>query len=340
MAIGARATTLPVGFQTQLFVSGNNRAGVAQSNRSVAWTTSDPSVVLVDSTGVITAVAAGAARVVVTATDGAMASTAITTAIASVATTARAGFNTALGPPVDADPTDDVLITRRQYTLSFNPRRGVANWVAWNLDESHLGAAARCNCFSTDTALVRLGLPRTTTNDWINAGEYSRGHLVPSADRTSAGGDNAATFFLTNMLPQRPDMNAGPWGAFESYLRTLATGGRQIYIVAGGIWTRDRSGPGVDGFGVMPGARLAIPDSMWKVAVVVPDTRDAAQIVNPSEVQVLAVNMPNINGISAAPYTAYLTTVDAIERSTGYDLLSLIAPRVQCVLEQRTLACP
>jgi endonuclease G len=53
-------------------------------------------------------------------------------------------------------------------------------------------------------------------------------------------------------------------------------------------------------------------------------------------VQVIAVNMPNVNGIASRPYTAYLTTVDAIQRSTGYDLLSLITPGVQCVLEQRS----
>ena len=336
LAIGARAAALPVGFQTQLFVSGTNGGGVAQSNRSVAWTTSDPAVVAVDANGVISAVGPGGARIGVTASDGSTAATTITSAIASVATTARVGFNTALGLPTDADSTDDVRIARRPDTLSLNPRRGVANWAAWHLDASHLGAAARCNCFSADTALTRLGLLRTTTNDWINGGEYSRGHLAPSADWTSADGDNAATFFLTNMLPQRPDMNGGPWAEFETFLRTLLTGGRQIYVVAGGIWTRNRSGPGVDGLGVMPGAPLAIPDSMWKVAVVIPDLRTPAQITNPSDVQVIAVNMPNVNGIASRPYTAYLTTVDAIQRSTGYDLLSLITPGVQCVVEQRS----
>ena len=134
LAIGARAAALPVGFQTQLFVSGTNGGGVAQSNRSVAWTTSDPAVVAVDANGVISAVGPGGARIGVTASDGSTAATTITSAIASVATTARVGFNTALGLPTDADSTDDVLIARRQYTLSLNPRRGVANWAAWHLD--------------------------------------------------------------------------------------------------------------------------------------------------------------------------------------------------------------
>jgi endonuclease G len=336
LVLGGRSAALPVGFQTQLFVSGANAAGVAQSNRSVVWSSSNLAVVTVDANGVITATGEGTARITALAADGSVASTTITAAVAPVASAARVGFNTALGVPTDGDPTDDVLITRRQYTVSYNPRRGVANWVAWNLDASHLGGAARCNCFTADTALARLGQPLTTTNDWINGGEYSRGHLAPSADWTSSDGDNAATYFLTNMLPQRQDMNAGPWAGFETFLRTLATGGRQLYLVAGGIWTRNRSGSGVDGFGVMPGASLAIPDTMWKVAVVVPDSRAATQVTTPAEVQVYAVKMPNVNGIASVSYTTYLTSVDAIQRSTGYDLLSAIPPAVQCVLEQRS----
>jgi DNA/RNA endonuclease G (NUC1) len=335
MSVSSRSAYLPVGFQTQLFVSGNNATGVAQNNQSVTWSTNNPAVT-VDANGVITAASAGTARVIATAADGSSAFTTILTQVAPLGgSNVRTGFNTALGLPTDDDPSDDVIIARRQYTLSYNPRRGVANWSAWNLDATHTGGSARCNCFTLDTALTRLGYQGTTTNDWINNGEYSRGHLAPSADWTVADGDNAPTFFLTNMLPQKQEMNAGPWGAFENFLRTQLTGGREVYIIAGGIWTKDRSGPGIDGFGMMNGNRIAIPDSMWKIAVVVPDTRAAGEILDPTQVQVYAVNMPNIAAVQSS-YTAYLTTVDKIQRSTGYDFLSLIPGNVQCALEQRS----
>lgn len=335
LSVSSRAPYLPVGFQTQLFVSGTNASGVSQNNQSVSWSTNNASAVTVDANGVITAVGAGSARVIVTAADGSTAFTTILTQAATAGSGVREGFNTALGLPTDGDPTDDVIIARRQYTLSYNPRRGVANWSAWNLDATHVGSSARCNCFTLDTALTRLGYPGTTTNDWINNGEYSRGHLTPSADWTAADGDNAPTFFLTNMLPQKQEMNGGPWGAFENFLRTQATGSREIYIIAGGIWTKDRSGPGIDGFGMLNGGRIAIPDSMWKIAVIVPDTRNAAQITDAAQVQVFAVNMPNVAAVSSS-YTTYLTTVDKIQHSTGYDFLALIPGAVQCTLEQRS----
>jgi DNA/RNA endonuclease G, NUC1 len=188
---------------------------------------------------------------------------------------------------------------------------------------------------------VRLGLPAYETSDWINNGtngQYSRGHMSPSADWQVSDGDNAPTFFLTNMLPQNQDMNGGPWGAFENYLRTRAVGTAEIYIVSGGIFTKDRRGPGMDGFGTISNnGKIAIPDSIWKVAVIVPDARGIDGIT-PANVEVIAINTPNESPASGATYSTYFTTVDKIQRSTGYDLLGALPESVQCRLETRNCA--
>jgi hypothetical protein len=48
---------------------------------------------------------------------------------------------------------------------------------------------------------------------------------------------------------------------------------------------------------------------------------------------VLAVNMPNVAGVRNDPWQKYLTTVDKIESSTGYDFLSLLAVAFQDAVE-------
>jgi endonuclease G, mitochondrial len=48
---------------------------------------------------------------------------------------------------------------------------------------------------------------------------------------------------------------------------------------------------------------------------------------------VLAVDMPNQQGIRDDDWRAYLTSVDQIEGRTGYDLLSNIPPVVQQRIE-------
>ena len=342
--VQARTDALPIGFQTQLFLQSRNnvdRDGNQVGNSGVTWSSSNPDIVSVDpNTAVITAKKVGVALITALAkSDGvSSASTAVTVSIPELSLNARVGHNTELGTPRDADPSDDYIIARRQYTLSYNPDRGGPNWVSWNLDATHKGSASRCNCFTADTAVTRLGFRAWDTADWVNGGIWSRGHMAPSADWANSDGDNAPTFFLSNMLPQNQTMNAGAWGDLENKLRVLATGSTEIYIVAGGIFTKDRSGPGVDGFGFMNSTgRIAVPDSVWKVAIVVPDARPASGVTSASDVQVIAVKMPN-DASAGGTYDRYVTTIDKIQQSTGYDLLSAIAENVQCRIESRNCA--
>ena len=342
IGVQGRADPLPVGFQTQIFLNSGSTdaAGTAVGNADVVWSSSNTALVTVDpATGVITAKSPGSTTITATAkSDGVSAgSTTIVTQVEAVSPTARVGHNTELGIPTDANPSDDIIIARRQYTLSYNVSHGGPNWVSWNLDATHKGSASRCNCFTADTALTRLGIEAYDTSDWINGGIYSRGHMSPSADWAVAPGDNAPTFFLSNMIPQNQTANAGAWGDLENYLRTLAVGSAEIYIVAGPIFTKGRTG-GQDGLGFMAGTgRIAVPDSMWKVAVVVLDGRPASGITGPADVTVIAVNMANA-AVSTGSWSNFQTTIDKIQKSTGYNLLSALPERVQCRLESRN--CP
>jgi DNA/RNA endonuclease G (NUC1) len=343
ISVQGRTDPLPVGFQTQLFLNdgGTDSNGKPVGNADVTWSSANPALLSVDAvTGVITAKGAGSTVITATAkTDGVSSgSTTIVTDVETTSPTARVGHNTELGTPTDADPSDDVIIARRQYTLSYNANHGGPNWVSWNLDATHTGSASRCDCFTADTALSRLGLHPFDTNDWINGGIWSRGHMSPSADWADTPGDNAPTFFLSNMIPQNQTANAGAWGDLENHLRTLTTGGAEIYIIAGPIFTKNRSGAGVDGFGFMNSTgHIAVPDSMWKVAIIVPDGRSVNQIASPADVQVIAVNMPN-DATASGTYNRYATTIDKIQKSTGYNLLSQIAEPVQCRIEVRNCA--
>ena len=343
ISVQSRADPLPVGFQTQFFINNgsSDSNGNPVGNADVNWSTSNATIATVNaSTGVVTARGAGSVSIIATAKSDGISSgtTTLTVDVEATSPSARVGHNTELGTPADADPSDDVIIARRQYTISYNPARGGPNWVSWNLDLSHKGSANRCNCFTADTALTRLGYPAYDTQDWVNGGVWSRGHQSPSADWADTPGDNAPTFFLSNMLPQNQKANAGAWGDLENYLRTLVNGSAEVYIVAGGVFTKNRSGPGLDGFGFMNSSgHIAVPDSIWKIAIVVPDARSASQITSPSDVTVIAVNMPN-DSLSTGTYSRFTTTIDKIQKSTGYDFLSALPEGIQCRLETRNCA--
>jgi len=338
---GATAGQIPVGFQAQVFATGTDLLGGSVTNNSqTTWSSSNNAIATVSSGGVITGVSNGTAVISARSNaDGVTTGNRTITVFTVVeGLGARIGFNTALGTPTDADPSNDYIIARRQYTLSYNPLRGGPNWVSWNLDASHKGSVVRCNCFTQDPAVAAFGFPAYDTNDWINGGVYSRGHMSPSADWNNADGDNAATFYLSNMIPQNQVVNGGIWGTLENDLRTIASGNTQVYIISGPIFTRNRTA-GADGFGFLasltqPG-KIGIPDSVFKIAIVMSSTASVSSVASPTEVQqVIAATFPN-EPPGQSTWQAYTTTIAKIQQSTGYNFLSALPETVQCVLEQR-----
>ena len=197
-------------------------------------------------------------------------------------------------------------------------------------EDDHVGTLERFDTFRPDPE-VPFDWYRVQTFDYTNSG-FDRGHMVPNADRDKETSIpiNQATFLMTNILPQAPDNNQGPWGDLENYLRTLLPA-NEVYIVAGG---HGAGGTGSNG-GVtftIAGGQVSVPALTWKVALVISkDSGDDISRVTCSA-RTIAVNMPNVQGIRNNPWENYLTTVDAIETLTGYDLCSNLPAHLQnCV---------
>ena len=231
--------------------------------------------------------------------------------------------HTEFGVPSDGSATNDYLINRRTYSTSHNCAEGEPNWVSWNLNKTHYGDAARSTTFTTDASLPS-GCYRVTTNDYTNSG-YSRGHMTRSEERTWSVADNKETFIMTNIVPQYQDLNGGPWYKFEQYLQDLAQNqNKELYVIAGPIGNK----------GTLNGAgKVVIPTYTWKIVVVMPYGQGLANVTSNSSIQVIAVKMPNVTGISTQPWTAYKTTVNDIENLRKYNFLAKLPDSIETYWE-------
>lgn len=235
-----------------------------------------------------------------------------------------------LGNPTHAQPrasrTDNYLQIKPQYALAYSQKLGRARWVSWQLNQTWLGEVDRQNDFRPDPGLPP-DWPPIFPSDYRRTG-YDRGHWVPSSDRTRTVEDNSSTFLMTNIMPQAPDNNQGPWVELEKDCRTWVQSGQSLYILAGGYGER----PAVAGGKLVPPARL------WKVIVRV-NSLDGKQPVTPrqidSQTTLIAVDMPNAQGIRDRPWQDYQVTVDQIEAATGLNLLSRIPTKLQKNLERQ-----
>ncbi len=230
-----------------------------------------------------------------------------------------------LGVPTDGDSSNDYLMVKPQYALSYNRVRNVANWVSWNLNKSHFGTAARRKGkFIPDTELPD-GYYRVRHEDYTQSG-YDRGHMVRSEERTSCDEDNRSTFLLVNVLPQHHDLNAGPWLRLEEYCqRASQTDNKELYIIAGGIF-----GPGKD---QTIGSGVAVPNRFFKIVVVLDRGMGRDQVGD--NTRVIAVVMPNQADIADTDWSPYRASVDSVEASTGYDFLSDVPEHIQRALEAK-----
>lgn len=234
-----------------------------------------------------------------------------------------------LGKPSNATAFNakDYLLIRPQYALSYSRDKGIPNWVSWQLNQNWLGDLPRLP-FEPDLALPQ-GWYQVKPTDYTGSG-FDRGHVVPAADRDKTTADSKAVFLMTNILPQSPDNNQGPWEKLESYCRTLARSGKELYITAG---SAGLGGTGSNGKKTaIGGGKVQVPATIWKVVVVL--DRPGLPISSiTEETPIIAVSVPNVQGIKANGWQAYRTSIDEIEQLTGYDFLSALDPGLQAILE-------
>ena len=102
--------------------------------------------------------------------------------------------------------SDNLLLERPQYTVSYNDNTLTPNWVGWQLDKSWITTdIERQSQFAGDPQLPN-GFDRAVHRSYSGSG-YDRGHMIPSRDRSRYLKDNTATFLTTNVQPQSIDNN-------------------------------------------------------------------------------------------------------------------------------------
>ena len=227
------------------------------------------------------------------------------------------------GATGDIANENNYLMIKPQYSLSYSRAKATPNWVAWRLDTSWLGSAQRQDDYRPDPDLPAAWY-HVTDGDYSGSG-YTRGHMTPSGDRTRSVADNSATFLMTNFIPQIAENNSGAWEDFESYCRSLAQQGNELYIISGGQGSN----------GTIASGRIVVPRYTWKVVLVIPNGSDDLSRIN-KQTRTIGLIMPNFLPLSqSAPWRQFRVTVDQVEAFTGYNFFSNIPKNTQELIERR-----
>ncbi|UCC75144.1 MAG: DNA/RNA non-specific endonuclease [Gemmatimonadota bacterium] len=218
------------------------------------------------------------------------------------------------GCPRGAPETND-LIVREIYTLSSNDETKFADWVAYRVSRDTIGSG-RDRVWRRD--------PWLEPEETLEPGAYrdanrllgtDRGHQVPLASFTGTLYWQD-TNVLSNITPQRSELNQGPWRELEEAVRELARGGDPVYVVTGPLYRRTMP--------KLPAATVEhqLPSGYFKIVI-----RQQANDIR------LAGFILDQETERSADYCSGLTTVDEVERESGLDMFPRLDELEQGALE-------
>ena len=210
----------------------------------------------------------------------------------------------------------------RNYSSCYSRRHRCPVWVAAPLHPSYRDEARRSDRFRFDPTLPVDIQPLLRSS----YGDYTRGHLLGSAERTVSGEANAQTFYASNIAPQLGrGFNAanGAWNNLEIFVDRQVCADT-LYVVTGCLFDdyTDAGGRRVEASATLnknDGAEVAVPTAYYKVLLRTSagDTGRRVADCKSSELKCAAFVVGHYDAKGRKPSAADMMSVAEIERITG-----------------------
>ena len=213
-----------------------------------------------------------------------------------------------------------LTLNREAYSLNNNGETKFANWVAYRITKdtpaSNLPRKWRVD---PDIPAGQTLSPKDYTGASA-ALKVDRGH---QANLASMGGvaDWETLNYLSNITPQKSDLNQGAWAALEDRERSLSKRADvdEVHVLTGPLYERY--------IGTLPGTATphTIPSGYWKIIFVgkTPEAGLYAAFIMEQETP------------RGASYCTYQTSVVEVEKRAGLTVWSNLPTSLQARLKSR-----
>lgn len=202
------------------------------------------------------------------------------------------------------------VVHHQYYSLSYSEKHEQAEWVAYQLKESHLSRNQYNRpYFEIDKAV------KTKAAHWKNYKKsgYSKGHLCPAADRAFSETAYQETFLTSNIAPQKQEFNAGIWNTLEQKVRYWAKRKKVVYVITGGVLTNSLPSIGKE--------KVSVPKYFYKIVF----------DYNAKDKKAIAFLIPHQQ--TDVSIYKFVTTIDKIEALTGIDFFPELDDTIEDTLE-------
>ena len=194
------------------------------------------------------------------------------------------------------------VIHHSGFSLGYDENHEQARWVAYVLTREQLDRkfVKRTDWFEKDESVLTGS---ADFYDYKGSG-YTKGHLVPSADRAWSREVNQETFLMSNISPQDYHFNAGVWRELEENVRDWARRNDRLFIVTGPVFGGSTTTIGVQ--------KVTVPEAFYKV------------ILDLDQPEQKAIGFVIPNEKTDLPLSEFARSVDEVEEMTGIDFFDLL----------------
>ncbi|HAJ76880.1 MAG TPA: hypothetical protein DCM64_10540 [Gammaproteobacteria bacterium] len=202
------------------------------------------------------------------------------------------------GCPLGAD-SDNQLIIRPIYALSYNTERKSADWVAYTVSAGSIGIAS---------SLSRQVIADNFVSETLVAEDFAdseslglvRSHYVPLVDFAATPYWEDVNY-LTNSVARSSGLNQGAWYGLDWAIRNLVNRGGEVYVLTGPVYKPE---PQVES--LLTDTPHRVPDAFFKIVITATGLGAAFIFDQDSAVHVHHCEMR--------------ATIDEVERATGLRL--------------------
>ena len=230
--------------------------------------------------------------------------------------------------------SNDIYITshllgddRRNYTVCYSREQRAPLWVAAPVHRAYKGDVKRVDNYDFDPTLpvnIQITLNRSY-------GDYTRGHMLGSGERTASREMNNQTFYVTNIAPQLRDgfnERGGAWNNLEYFVdRQICAD--TLYVVTGAIYD-DFTAP--DGTNIKArttvnkndNKRVGVPTAYYKALLRTKSGRTGKSVVEckASELKCAAFIIPHRSDVGHKPTVEDMISIKELERLTGVNFFA------------------
>lgn len=209
------------------------------------------------------------------------------------------------------------LVIHKGYVLSYREVYEQPEFVMYVLNYENT-KVSRSNDFKPDYSVsTKSAIPQ----DYYKSG-YDKGHLAPAADFSYSKELMSESFYMSNMSPQTPGLNRGPWKFLEEYFRNLGKKYDKTYIITGPVLGTDDMSELYESIGEN---EVKIPFLFYKCGLFIKD----------NEYYLISFLMPN--NIISKNFKDYQCSTNDIENLVNMNFFSFIDDEIEETLESSIL---